>query len=85
MREVIAVAAPEGVTLTEKDIEDSFRVLDGLSDEGKTSMCQDVEAGRKTEVELFSRTVMDLGEKHGISVPINTLMYRLIRAIENTY
>ena len=48
-------------------------------------MCQDVEAGRKTEVELFSRTVMDLGEKHGISVPINTLMYRLIRAIENTY
>ncbi len=85
MREVVAVAAHEGVTLTEKDIEDSFKVLDGLSDEGKTSMCQDVEAGRKTEVELFSHTVMELGEKHNVPVPINTLMYRLIKAIENTY
>lgn len=85
MREVITIAAYEGVILTEKDIEESFHVLDGLADEGKTSMFQDVEAGRKTEVELFSRTVMELGEKHGVPVPINTLMYRLIRAIENTY
>lgn len=85
MREVIAVAAHEGVILTEKDIENTFHVLDGLADEGKTSMLQDVEAGRKTEVELFSRTVMELGEKHGVPVPVNTIMYRLIRAIENTY
>lgn len=85
MREVIAVAAHEDVILTEQDIEDSFLVLDGLADEGKTSMFQDVEAGRKTEVELFSQTVMKLGEKHGVSVPINTLMYRLIRSIENSY
>lgn len=85
MREVIAVAAHEGVILTEKDIEGTFHVLDGLADEGKTSMLQDVEAGRKTEVELFSRTIMELGEKHGVSVPVNTIMYRLIRAIENTY
>lgn len=85
MREVIAVAAHEGVVLTEKDIEDSFHVLDGLADEGKTSMLQDVEAGRKTEVELFSRTVVELGKKHGVPVPINALFYRLIAAIENTY
>lgn len=84
MKEVISIAAREGITLTEGDIENVFKVLDSLSDDGKTSMLQDVEAGRKTEVELFSGTVIELGKKHGIPVPLNTLMYRLIRSIETS-
>lgn len=85
MREVIAVAAHEGVILTEDDIAAAISVINGLSDEGKTSMLQDVEAGRKTEVELFSGTVLKLAKKHGVTVPINTIMHRMITAIENSY
>lgn len=85
MREVVAVAAAEGVTLTDADIASIYRTIDTLSDGGKTSMCQDVEAGRKTEVELFSGTMIELGRRHGIAVPVNELFWRLIRTIERSY
>jgi 2-dehydropantoate 2-reductase len=85
MREVMAVAAAEGITLTDADIESVYRTIDTLADGGKTSMCQDVEAGRKTEVELFAGTMIELGRKHGIPVPVNALFHQLIRAIEQSY
>lgn len=85
MTEVIAVAAKEGVTLTRSDIDSIYKTIDTLGDEGKTSMCQDVEAGRKTEVELFAGTVIALGKKHGVSVPVNETLYALLRSIEQTY
>ena len=85
MREVITIAAAEGITLTEDDIQNVYTTLDALTDEGKTSMYQDIEAGRKTEVELFSGTICELGKKHGIPVPVNTILYRLLRTIEQSY
>lgn len=85
MEEVVAVAAKEGVTLTQEDVKTIYRTIDTLSDEGKTSMCQDVEAGRKTEVELFAGTVIALAQKHGVSVPVNETLYALLRSIEQSY
>jgi len=85
MGEVIAVAAKEGVTLTGEDIATIYRTIDTLADGGKTSMCQDVEAGRKTEVELFAGTVMALGKRHGVPVPVNETFFALLRSIEQTY
>lgn len=85
MREVRLVGAAEGVTLTDEDVSTVYRTIDTLSDGGKTSMCQDVEAGRKTEVELFAGTVIALGARHGIPVPVNETLYRIIRSIELTY
>ena len=85
MREVILIAAKEGITLTADDIETVYTTLDTLGDEGKTSMCQDVEALRKTEVELFSGTVIELGKKHGVPVPVNTMLFNMLKAIEKSY
>lgn len=85
MREVIALAKTEGIALGDDDIESVYRTMDGLDPEGKTSMCQDVEAGRKTEVELFSGTVIRLAGERGIPVPINELFWKLIRTIETSY
>ncbi len=85
MTEVKAVAMAEGITLTEDDVATVYRTIDSLSDEGKTSMCQDVEAGRKTEVELFSGTMRELGKKHGIAVPVNEMLFKMLKAIEQSY
>jgi 2-dehydropantoate 2-reductase len=85
MMEVMAIAAAEGITLTDADIDTVYRTMDGLDPEGKTSMCQDVEAGRKTEVELFAGQVIALGKKHGIPVPVNELFWKMLRAIETSY
>lgn len=84
-REVLPLAWKEGVNLTEKDIEGFIPIFERLSPESKTSMLQDVEAGRKTEVESFSATVMALGRKHGIPTPVNDILFRMIRSLEKTY
>ncbi len=82
MRETAAISQKEGVNLTETDIDYWLAVIDGLSPDGKTSMQQDVEAGRPTEVGLFSGTVLSLSKKHGLTCPVNQMLYDEIQAIE---
>lgn len=84
-REVILLSRKAGVGLSDDSIQRYFDVVNTLSPEGKTSMLQDVEAGRKTEVEIFAGTVIALGEKYGIPTPVNDMLYRMIRVIEQTY
>lgn len=85
MREVMALAEYEGITLGEDDIAGWMKVLASLSPDGKPSMQQDVEARRKSEVELFAGTVTRLGKKHGVRTPVNTELYRRILEIEDGY
>ncbi|MFA7424175.1 MAG: ketopantoate reductase family protein [Desulfosarcinaceae bacterium] len=82
MREVIALAGPSGVNLGEQDITDWYQVLKTLSPDGKTSMLQDVEAGRKTEVEIFGGTVVALGQRHDVPTPVNRTLFQIIRVLE---
>jgi 2-dehydropantoate 2-reductase len=85
MREVIAISKAEGINLGEDDLAGWYQTLGTLSDSSYTSMCQDVLAGRKTEVELFGLTVMEYGRKHNIPTPVNEALYRALRAIEQSY
>jgi 2-dehydropantoate 2-reductase len=82
MREVIILAEAEGVDLGEQDIRAWYGFMNGLSPEGKTSMLQDVEGGRKTEVEMFAGKVIELGTKHGIATPVNETLLRIIHVLE---
>ena len=82
MREVIAVARAMNVDLGEKDIGEWYKVLDGLHAEGKTSMFQDVEAGRKTEVEMLAGTVIELAKRCGVATPVNQRLYDELKRIE---
>jgi 2-dehydropantoate 2-reductase len=85
MREVIALANREGVSLTEADLDYWLNILGTLSPVGKPSMAQDVEANRKTEVELFSGTVIKLGQKYGVPTPLNQELYDRIQEIEGRH
>lgn len=78
MREVLTLAKCEGVDLSEDDLQYWLIVISRLNPEGKTSMLQDVEAGRKTEVELFSGTVIRLGKVHNIPTPVNDFLFERI-------
>lgn len=82
MKEVQRVAAFQDVELTEGDIEYWMQLLDTLSPDGRTSMCQDIMAGRKTEVELFAGTMIRLAKEAGIQVPVNEFLYERIRELE---
>jgi len=85
MREVMMLAEKENIKLTEKDLEDYLSLVDTLDPNGMPSMRQDGLARRKSEVELFSGTVLSLAKKHGIPVPVNKKIYEIIRDMESKY
>ena len=81
MKEVQAVAKAEGVKNTETMIEDTISHLNTMIPEGKTSMLQDVEAVRKTEVDMFAGTMIKLGLEHNIPTPYNNILKEMIDII----
>jgi len=83
MREVIALAQKLAIDLSDQDIEKWYTVLASLSPTGKTSMLQDVEAGRKTEVEMLAGKITELGRKHGVPTPVNEHLLDTIKKIES--
>jgi len=85
MKEVIKVSNAENIPLSEDDLEKWHKVLNSLGPEGKTSMCQDILAGRKTEVEMFAGKIIELAEKHLIDVPFNRILFNLIKAKESCF
>ncbi len=85
MREVVMVAQKEGVNLTEEDVFSFYKTIDLIAEDGKTSMLQDIEAQRKTELDMFGPVVIQLGEKHGIPTPINRTIVAIIRTIETQF
>lgn len=85
MMEVVQLAQAQNIQLKEGDIDVFFdRIISGLSEEGKPSMLQDIEAGRLTEVPMFSQKVIDLGRKLHIKTPVNELLFRIIKTLESS-
>lgn len=81
-REVIAIAQKKGIDLSEKDLVDRIPIVRGLIPEGKPSTLQDIEAGRKTEVETFAGDVIRMGKEFGVATPYNEIFYHMIYALE---
>ena len=80
--EVREIAVKEGVKGTENLEKDALEALSLMVDDGKTSMLQDILAGRKTEVEIFGGEVIRLGKKHGLITPYNQVMCDMIKFLE---
>ena len=85
MREVIALAAAAQVDLTAEDLTGWYPIMNTLSAQGKTSMLQDVEAKRKTEVDIFGGKVVELGKKYNIPTPVNETVTQIIRVLEKNF
>ncbi len=82
MLEVVRIAQARGIGLSERDLETWYGVLATLGEDGKTSMLQDVEAGRKTELEMLAGTVIALGQQHDIAVPVNRQLFVALKQLE---
>ena len=85
MEEVVALAPRAGVDLQPEDIDEWEKVMHTLAPTGKTSLLQDVEAERKTEVEIFAGRVVELGEKYQVPTPVNATVQRIIKVIESGF
>jgi 2-dehydropantoate 2-reductase len=79
-----AVAAAAGVELRE----DPWEMNVHATRRGHAhypSMLEDVTAGRPTEIELITGSLVREAERHGIAVPLHTALYALVRAKEASY
>lgn len=85
MNEVLVLSRKTGINLKPEDIDAYVSLVKRQSPASKTSMLQDVEGKRKTEVEMLAGTVCQLGEQFGVETPINRVLFDMIRTIEKTY
>lgn len=85
MREAQRMAGLEGYAISEAEFDEWVALLDSFSPAGKPSMRQDGEAHRKSEVELFAGTMVRLGRKHGVQLPVNEWLYARVKEMEAAY
>lgn len=81
MKEVQAIAKVQGVNNSETLIDEALESLKTMTPDGKTSMLQDVEAGRKTEVDMFAGTIIKMGLEHNIPTPYNKIIKEILEII----
>ena len=84
MDEGKAVAAAAGIELREDPWEMNVLATQRGS-RHYPSMLEDVEAHRPTELELINGSLVREARRHGVPVPLQTALYRLVRAREASY
>ena len=83
MQEAVDVAKAAGVKNTDKLIPQVLEVIATMLPETRTSMLQDVDAKRQTEVDIFAGYVSELGKKYNIKTPYNDMFFKIIKAIDD--
>jgi 2-dehydropantoate 2-reductase len=61
-------------------------VMKGANAPGKhkSSMLQDIEAGRPTEVDFMNGAIVHWGEKAGVPTPLNRALWALVKGLEHS-
>lgn len=84
MKEVMAIANAQGIDLRDQDIAHWVDLVNHLAKDAMPSMAQDILSKRKTEVALFSGTLVPLAKQHHLCAPVLTsLMERIIKLEES--
>ncbi|MFQ6136434.1 MAG: ketopantoate reductase family protein [Candidatus Hydrothermarchaeales archaeon] len=50
----------------------------------RSSMLQDIEKGKKTEIDYLNGAIVELGRKHGIETPRNEIVVDLVKVLEKS-
>ncbi|MGH3042147.1 MAG: ketopantoate reductase family protein [Gaiellaceae bacterium] len=84
-RETVAVARAQGYDLDPEERVESIRAILLRAGPGKASMLQDIEAGRRTEIDVINGAVVRAAAEHGIEVPVNRAMVALVKGYERAH
>lgn len=85
--ECVRVAKAKGIHLEhpEDPIEPMFVIMEKFRDSGtkpKCSMYQDMENGRRTEIDTIHGSIVREGKKYNVPTPVNETMVLLVKAME---
>lgn len=79
-KELLAIAEAKGINL--ELINEKSSKGSAVKASAKYSTLQDLEAGRHTEIDMFSGTLIRMGRELGIPTPYNEYTYHVIKALE---
>ena len=86
LREVITVANAQGFLL---EFDERWQAITGLLSRCapgvKASMLQDVEKGRRTEIDVINGAIVEAGRRLNIPTPYNDSMFWLVKSLEETF
>ncbi len=85
--EAIAVANASGVELS---VEEAHEILGKIAGPNgtpgnKSSLRVDIENSRPSEIDYINGAVVALGQKHGVAVPVNETLVKLVHARQARY
>ena len=78
--ELETIATAKGIDMSK--MEASSKHGSPVRASAKFSTLQDIEAGRHTEIDMFSGALMRMGKELGIPTPYNEYTYHMIKALE---
>lgn len=84
VEEAVDVARAENAPLPDDDLLLRARRVAELTATNKSSMLQDVERGRATEIDAICGEIVQRGLRHGIDTPVNMTLRALVKGIEES-
>ncbi len=80
--EAVTVARAAGINLPPDDLVARTRWVAEHTADNKSSMLQDVERGRPTEIGSLSGAIVQVARDMGMDAPVNATLYALVKGIE---
>ena len=85
LREVVAVAAKEGISLDANERWESIQGILKRAGGSKASMLQDVEVRKRTEIDTINGAIVAAGRQHGVPTPYNQSVMWLVQSLHETF
>jgi 2-dehydropantoate 2-reductase len=82
--EAALVAKAAGIELSDGAMDRVFQVALDTA-QNRSSMGQDVDRRRQTEIGAINGFVVEMADRFGIAVPVNRTLFGLIRTLESTF
>ncbi len=81
-REAVAAARSDGVALDADALVRRTLLVARRTATNRSSMLQDLDRGRRTEIDAITGAVVAVAERNGVEVPANRVLYGLVKARE---
>ena len=82
--EAIQVAMAAKIKLPPCNIIEKTKDVARKTEENRSSMLQDIERGRRTEICSINGYISEMGKRHGVDTPVNSTLTALVKGIEET-
>jgi 2-dehydropantoate 2-reductase len=82
--EAIMVARAAAIELPPYNLVEKTKDVARRTADNKSSMLQDIERGRQTEICSINGHICEIGKRHGVDTPVNGTLTALVKGIEET-